>query len=73
MSVFQRRSYFVDGRGTKGVENVGSVEGYACAVIGCGDVVGNVLEFVGEVDVIVNRVRWDDVESVAEGSGRCCF
>jgi hypothetical protein len=37
-------SYFVDRRGTEGVQYIWSIEGYASDVIGCGNVVGDVLE-----------------------------
>ena len=45
-----------------------SIESDACAMIGCGHVVGNVLEVTSLVDVVGDGMGWDQVKSITFGS-----
>lgn len=55
------------------MEDVWSVEGYACTMVRGGDVIGDVSEVVRHVNVIVNWVGWDEVKTITAGSWRSCF
>ena len=70
------------------MEDVRTIDGDAGAVIGGGDVVGNVLKVKGvgggvsvgsssgsgcQVEIVLDGCGWDNVEAVTEGGGRGCF
>lgn len=50
-----------------------SVESDACAVIGCGHMVGYVLEPASLVDVVGDGVGWNQVKSITCGSRGSSF
>ena len=55
------------------MEDVLSVEGYTRTMVRGGDVIGDVSEVVGQVNVIVDWVGWDEVKAITTGSWRCYF
>lgn len=50
-----------------------SIERDSCAMIGCGHMVGNISESVGQVFLVDDGIAWHQVKAVTVGSRRGGF